>query len=105
CLNPDQVEAAIAIYDGAHDPFTGHLIFPGSVKGSESDGQFGWVGIESQAEPPFDSLFKWVFGPAWLWQTFDIDRDMASVDTLLDPILNANSANLSAFQARGGKLL
>jgi feruloyl esterase len=105
CLNADQVEAARAIYNGPRDPFTGHLIFPGSVKGSESDGQFGWVGIESQAEPPFDSLFKWVFGSTWLWETFDFDQDMASVDSLLDPILNANSADLSQFKARAGKLL
>ena len=105
CLNPDQVQAARAIYNGAHDPFTGHLIFAGSVKGGESDSQFGWAGIGFQAEPPFDSLFKWVFGPTWLWQTFDFDRDMASVDSLLGPILNANSTDLSQFKARSGKLL
>jgi len=100
-----QVAAARAIYAGATDPRTGHLIFPGTVKGGESDGQFGWTGIGSQPEPPFDSLFKWVFGPAWLWQTFDFDQNMASVDSLLGPMLNANSADLSTFQSRGGKLL
>jgi feruloyl esterase len=105
CLSADQVEAARTIYEGAHDPFTMHLIFPGSVKGGESDSQFGWAGIGGQAEPPFDSLFKWVFGATWLWQTFDFDQDMASVDTLLDPMLNANSADLSRFKAHGGKLL
>jgi feruloyl esterase len=105
CLTPDQVAAARAMYAGATDLATRHLIFPGSVRGSESDGQFGWTGIGSQPEPPFDSLFKWVFGSTWLWPTFDFDQDMASVDALLAPILNANSADLSEFQARGGRLL
>jgi hypothetical protein len=105
CLSPDQVQAARAIYSGATDPATGHLIFPGSVKGGESDPQFGWFGIQSNPEPPFDSLFKWVFGSAWLWPTFDFDQNMAQVDSLLAPILNANNANLSGFQSAGGKLL
>ena len=105
CLSADQVTAARAMYGGAHDPRTGHLIFPGSAKGSESDGQFGWTGIGAQPEVPFGSLFKWVFGSTFLWPTFDFDQNMAEVDSLLAPMLNANSADLSAFQSRGGKLL
>jgi feruloyl esterase len=54
---------------------------------------------------PYGSLFKWVFGPAWHWSTYDFNADMASVDSLLAPILNANNADLSAFRARGGKLI
>jgi tannase/feruloyl esterase len=105
CLSAAQVTAARTIYQGAHDPYTGHLIFPGSVRGSESDSQFGWAGIGGQAEPPFDSLFKWVFGITWLWSTYDFDQNMATVDQVLGPMLNDNSADLSQFQARGGKLL
>jgi tannase/feruloyl esterase len=105
CLNADQVEAARLIYQGAIDPVTRDRIFPGSVRGSESDSQFGWVGIASQPEPPFDSLFKWVFGSTWLWPTFDFDQNMAEVDQVLDSDLNANNADLSPFQSAGGKLL
>jgi feruloyl esterase len=105
CLNPDQVAAARLIYDGPRNPATGQLIFPGSVKGSESDGQFGWVGLESQPDVPFGSLFKWVFGPTFLWPAFDFSQDMTSVDQLLAPVLNANNADLSAFQRLGGKLI
>lgn len=105
CLNADQVAAARLIYQGATDPATQHLIFPGSVKGSESDPQFGWTGIGSQPEPPFDSLFKWVFGLTWLYTTFDFDQNMTEVDQLLAPILNANSADLGQFAANGGRLL
>ena len=105
CLGPDQVTAARKIYAGPKDPATGHRIFPGSVKGSESDGQFGWFGIQANPEPPFDSLFKWTFGPTWLWQTFDFDQNLAQVDSLLAPVLNANNADLGAFNSAGGKLL
>lgn len=105
CLTPDEVTAAREIYAGATDPVTGHLIFPGSVRGGESDPQFGWVGIQDQPEVPFGSLFKWVFGLDWLWPTFDFNQDMADVDQVLAPILNANSPDLSAFAGHGGKLL
>ena len=105
CLSADQVAAARAIYAGATDPANGHLIFPGTVRGSESDPQFGWVGVESNPEPPFDSLFKWAFGTAWAWQSYDFDQDMAFVDSLLAPMLNANSPDLSQFQNHGGKLM
>ena len=105
CLSPDEVQAARQIYAGATDPANGHLIFPGSVKGGESDTQFGWVGIQDQPEPPFDSLFKWVFGPTWLWPSFDFNENMAQVDQTLAPILNANNPDLSAFATNGSKLL
>jgi feruloyl esterase len=105
CLNADQVQAARTIYAGASNPSNEHLIFPGSVRGSESDPQFGWVGIESQPEPPFDSLFKWVFGLTWQYQSFDFNETMAEVDQVLAPLLNANSTDLSLFRANGGKLL
>jgi feruloyl esterase len=105
CLTPGEVAAARAIYAGATDPATGHLIFPGSVRGGESDTQFGWVGIQDQPEVPFGSLFKWVFGIDWLWPTFDFNQNMADLDQVLAPILNANNPDLSAFAGNGGKLL
>jgi feruloyl esterase len=51
------------------------------------------------------SSYYWVFGPGWDWRSFDFDRDVAQVDDVLAGILNANSPDLSRFQARGGKLL
>src|SRR5258708_2762944 len=36
CLSPDKVAAANAIYAGPTNPSNGHLIFPGSVKGTEN---------------------------------------------------------------------
>jgi Tannase and feruloyl esterase len=105
CLSANKVQAAKSIYDGPRNPSNGHLIFPGAAKGSENASELGWVSLESTPEPQFDSLFKWVFGPTWLWQTYDFNHDMSSVDALLAPILNANNADLGAFKSRGGKLL
>jgi feruloyl esterase len=105
CLTADQVAAARAMYAGAVDPVSGHRILPGSVKGSEADGQFGWVGIGTQPETPFGSLFKWVFGPAFVYSMFNYDGDMATMDSILAPNLNANSTNLSTFRDHGHKLV
>ena len=46
-----------------------------------------------------------MFGPTWLWPTYDFNRDMVDVDLLLAPILNAMTPDLSAFKSRGGKLI
>ena len=42
--------------------------------------------------------------PAWDWRTFDLDRDTALIDKKAGYI-DAVNADLSAFRARGGKLL
>ncbi len=105
CLNADQVNAANLIYGGTKNPANGHLIFPGSVKGSENASLFGWNDLESPPEPQFDSLFKWVFGLTWQWQSFDYDTNMSEVDQVLAANLNANNADLAAFERAGGKLL
>jgi hypothetical protein len=47
------VTAARAIYSGPRNPVTGRQIYPGLVRGSEADGQFGWVGMDTQVETPF----------------------------------------------------
>ncbi|HEX9396101.1 MAG TPA: tannase/feruloyl esterase family alpha/beta hydrolase [Burkholderiales bacterium] len=105
CLLPGQVQTARAGYEGPRNPGNGHLIYPGWMRGSENASELGWNSQQSNAEPPFGSLFKWVFGPAWLWPTYDFGFDMTAVDQLLAPILNANNADLGAFQSLGGKLL
>jgi feruloyl esterase len=107
CLNNAQVRAATAIYDGPRDPVTNKLIFPGNPKGSESASSFGWnanqVGLG--AEPNFDSLFKWVFGPTWTYNDFDFHDDMKSMDEVLAHLLNATDPNLDRYRDRGSKLL
>ena len=47
----------------------------------------------------------WVFNdPAWDWRTFDYDRDVSYADAKVAAV-NASNPDLSAFKARGGKIL
>jgi len=111
CLTPAQVNTARLMYDGPSDPKTGHRIYAGVPRGSENGSLFDWNYLQGQspvlpiAEPGFDGLFYWAFGPSWNWRTFDFDRSAYQVDNVLAPILNANNPDLTAFRARGGKLL
>lgn len=104
CLSADQVAAARKIYAGARNPSDGRRILSGTTRGAETDSLFGWQS-QGRAEPQFGSLFKWVFGLTWQGTSFDFNAHMASVDALLAPMLNANSPDLGAFRARGGKLI
>jgi hypothetical protein len=105
CLSAEQVAAVKAIYAGPKDPVTGASIFPGSVRGSENASMFGWKAALTAAEPPFGSLFKWVFGLQWQSTQFDYHQNMKDMDQILATTLNANSTNLTTFQNRKGKLL
>jgi feruloyl esterase len=107
CLNPDQVVAMKAYYAGSVNLATGAVINPGNARGSETSNpaELGLALNESLNEPSFDSLFKWVFGLTWQWQTFDFNRDVASVDQVLAADLNANSTDLRPFAGNGGKLV
>jgi feruloyl esterase len=41
----------------------------------------------------------------WDWRNFDLDRDLKVVDEKVGTIINAVNPDLSAFKARGGKLI
>jgi len=107
CLNPDQVAAMKVYYAGSTNLATGAIINPGNARGSETSNPaaLGFALNESLNEPSFDSLFKWVFGATWQWQSFDFNRDMDSVDQVLAADLNATSTDLRAFFGNGGKLV
>ncbi len=107
CLNADQVAAMKVYYAGATNLSNGAVISPGYARGSETSdpAALGLALNESSNEPTFDSLFKWVFGLTWQWQTFDFNNDMAKVDQVLAADLNANSTDLRPFAGKGGKLV
>jgi feruloyl esterase len=103
CLTAPQVEAVRKIYDGAKNPRTGEQLFAGWVRGSE----LGWSGyFVGHPEPARTDFWRyWVFGdPAWDPRTFDFDKDAAWAVTAMASI-DANNPDLSAFKARGGKLV
>jgi hypothetical protein len=107
CLTSDEVATARAYYSG---PTTrdGKPLFYGWLPGSEMPGTFGWnlLQVPAKDQPQFGGLFKWVYGPSWDWHQFDVDRDMPTVNALLDGSLNdATRGSLEAFARRGGKLI
>jgi len=107
CLTAQEVATARAFYSGPVSK-AGRPLFHGWLPGSEATGQFDWAFLQSRPDdqPPFVSLFKWVFGRDWDWSGFQVERDMARVDAALGPVVNdATRGNLRAFRARGGKLI
>jgi hypothetical protein len=104
CLTSEELEAALRLYDGPRN--SKGKLYPGSVaKGSE----LGWVG-----EPPRSANFangqlKYLqFTPSppltYTYEDFDWEKDIKDVqkgDALWTPF----DPDLSAFHARGGKLL
>jgi hypothetical protein len=121
CLTAAQAETIRKIYEGPSSD--GQPYFPGFMYGSEAllPGQggtpaSGWVNLIVPAQPdtkPADfnlaeQIMRYlVFDPPrpdYDFRTFNFDRDIG----LLAPwgaIANATNPDLSAFRARGGKLL
>ena len=107
CLTGDEVATARAFYSGPTKS-DGSPAYYGWLPGSEMPGIFGWSFLQTPInnEPPFSSIFKWVLGRDWDWKGFDFTRDMPTVQNSLDPIVNdVTRGDLSAFAARGGKLI
>ncbi len=104
CLTAPQAEAARKIYEGAKNPRTGKLVFPGMVPGSE----LVWTALAGPK--PFGiplSHFQHVVfnNPDWDYLKLDFDNDVARADKLDKGVLNATDPNLKQFFARGGKLI
>jgi feruloyl esterase len=103
-LNPGQQEVLENIYRGPVNPVTGEAIYTSFPLGSEYIGS----GLLLQQSVSAKSLFYQFF---WLWGTnvdllsFDFDKDVARMDSILAPILNANNPDLNPFKKKGGKLL
>lgn len=121
CLVPDQITPMNAVWSGALDSH-GHVLYPGYERGAEEPNasNLGVAVQETFAEPAFNSLLYWAFGPSFTWQSFfattstpapelfgqlkALDDTAAGTSTFAD-VLNANSADLSQFNANGGKMI
>jgi pimeloyl-ACP methyl ester carboxylesterase len=104
CLTAPQVEAVKMGYAPAVRK-TGELIYPGLVPG----GELGWAMLTAANPEPGGidvGMFRDVAheDPKWDWRTFDMERDTALIDKKAG-FIDAVNADLSAFRARGGKLL
>jgi feruloyl esterase len=107
CLSAVQVAAAKAVYAGPTDS-KGQRLFPGGeVYGSEG----AWKGDDRRALADGAQRFLNFTpnpGPAFSYRDFDFDRDMDKIKDALvryDPVAPGTAPDLTAFEARGGKLI
>ena len=104
CLTAPQIDTVKRMYSAAKTK-SGEIVFPGKEYGSEAD----WdVVMGLDKAPPNISLGSyWVTYDKtdWDWSSFDIDRDLKVVDEKFGNTVNAINPDLSAFKARGGKLI
>ncbi len=122
CLTGPQVAALRKIYSGLRDPNTGAQIFPGYTPGAEAEASWGWSTYITGAEPAPSapdvpgsaatyelarSFFQnIVFGDRHFdIRRLDLPAALPLVDARFAAILNSNNADLSAFKARGGKII
>lgn len=107
CLTTPQVKLITAMYNGVRNPRTGERIAFGNSRGVE----LGWAQRGQENAPtaranasPFYHYFV-IEKEEWDWTKFDFDKDVAFADRKLGGIMNNDSADLSGFKAKGGKLI
>lgn len=93
-LTDQHAQALRQLFDGPRHAETGERIFNGIPLGSRFDSAKGHL-----------YLFKWVFGADKNPLTLNFGKDIDAYTQALGPYLNAENPDLSAFEARGGKLL
>jgi hypothetical protein len=107
CLSAAQVAAAQAVYDGPRNS-KGVRLFPGGeLFGSEAS----WDNDDGPTLP--DGAERYLnFTPnppiGYTYRDFDFDRDPPKVEDALrryDPVPPGEAPDLTAFEARGGKLI
>ena len=101
CLTAGQVETV----KRAYAPITtksGEIVFPGKTHGSE----YSWSMLNSSQPSPVSAgtMILTYQDADWDWKTFDLERDLKLADERTG-FINAINPDLSAFKARGGKLL
>lgn len=104
-LSAKQIEILAKILDGPTNPNTGERIYCPYPLGSE-DKPLGQEYFQKESEVEGTLYpFIWAFGKDFDFRKFDFDRDMAKVDAMLAPILNANDPDLTPLKNRNGKII
>jgi feruloyl esterase len=107
CLTAPQVEAAKLLYSDIKTE-KGETIWTGFSPGGELQYNLLTSKIDPNAPPspfPLDSIRILAYqDPNWDWRTWDLDRDVALAREKAG-FIDVYTRDLSAFKARGGKLL
>ncbi len=104
-FNQEEIEAFLLIYQGAVNPVSGELIYPGFAKGSE----LAWTTMV-RAEPFGYSNDMQTFvvnqDPEWDFMAMDYSRDLSILDDRVNALgMQAINPDISEFINNGGKLL
>ncbi len=105
-LTEGQREALRNIYDGPKDPVTGERFIAPFLPGTETE-SLSLVDMSNKDvfARGFFFPFYWKWGKEFDYMKFDFHKDLQEAIARLSPILDATNPDLSAFKARGGKLL
>ena len=105
-LTEGQREALRSIYDGPKDPVTDEHFIAHFLPGTETEG-LSLVDMSNKEEFAHGYFFpfRWIWGKDFDFMNFDFHKDLQEAVARLSPILDADNPDLSAFKARGGKLL
>jgi feruloyl esterase len=106
CLTESELVALRKIYGGPRLRNDARVI-SGPAMGSEAGPEWkGWV-TTTQGTMFGQEFYRWFVydDPAWTIESFDLDRDYAVARERVAPVLDVESADLSAFTSRGGKLI
>lgn len=112
CLDDAKIDALHRMYAGAKRSDTGEQIYPGWTIGSEYiEGAGGWYIYWANPQKPdepqrVDYFRRWAFHDLdWNWYRFGWDAGVDKAHAALGPLVDATDPDLSAFRARGGKLI
>jgi feruloyl esterase len=115
CLTGAQIAALRKIYDGPIDPRTREKLIAGFSPGGEGEDN-GWSRWITGPTPDGRNALIYQFGsnffgtvakadPAYDLKRLRFDSDTADADARFALIFNSYNPDLSAFRARGGKLI
>jgi feruloyl esterase len=104
CLTRAQIARAKTLYGPQTTP-KGTKLYPGLPLGVVS--AFGPHSIAPGSDPFKTTMMILALKerPRWTVASFDPDRDLKPIDKELGAMMNATNPDLTAFKARGGKLL
>lgn len=104
CLSPNEGTAVQRIWNGARNT-AGELLWPGIERGAD----LGALAGPTPFAIPIEQARYWVyFDPAWDWNTLTLqnyEAFFADNARMVGPIMATDNPDLSAFKARGGKLI
>jgi feruloyl esterase len=101
-----QIAALKEIYAGPVNLRTGEQIYTSLPPGSENS-SLGLMDQQKENLYPTEHYYqqKWAFGADYDFRKFDFDKNMAKLDDMLAPLLNANNPDLNPLKKSGGKLI